>query len=88
MDPGFERLVQFGIQRMEQGDVRGAIEIWRQVLSQDPDHAPSHALLSLCLVDTKRLHAAELEAGLALAGDASHPLSHHAMGVTLMARRK
>ena len=67
MEPGHGQLQQLGIRRMEQGNAHGAIEIWRQLLTLDPNDAGAHALLSMCLVDTKRLHAAELEAGLALA---------------------
>ena len=44
----------------------GAIDLLKQALSEDPDCAEAHALLSLCLLRVKRLHGARAEAGMAL----------------------
>jgi len=54
------------VRRLEAGDPQGAIELFKKVLGHDPNDASVHALLALTLLSTKRLHAAELEAGLAL----------------------
>jgi tetratricopeptide (TPR) repeat protein len=72
---------------LSQGNHLRAIEGLRRVLSVEPDDAEAHALLATCLVQAKRLTAAETEAKLALAGAPHAPLSHLAMGQVSFARR-
>ena len=43
-----------------------AIELLKQLLSEDPNHAMCHGLLASCLLEKKRLHAAEHELAIAL----------------------
>ena len=75
-------------QRLSRGDPTSAIELLRRFLSGAPDHALAHALLAHALVDAKRVHAAELEAGLALASEPELVTAHVAMARVLVARRK
>jgi Flp pilus assembly protein TadD len=86
-DPGIRHLWAAANAALAQGSPLRAIEALRRVLSVDPDDAQAHALLALCLVDARRLAAAEIEAKLALAGDPLSPLSHVAMGQVSFARR-
>lgn len=86
-----EREIEHWLRRAEQQLQRGqpdaALETLRHVLAFVPEHAEAHALLALGLLDLKRLHAAELEAGRALLADPELPLAHHAMVLVSMARR-
>jgi len=72
----------------DRGNVDNAVDLLRQILNVDPDLGDAHAMLSLCLLRLHRLHAAEVEAGLALSLDPSSVSSHHAMGAVMLARRK
>lgn len=48
------------------GQIDGAIDMLRRVLSEDPDVADAHSWLALCLLRKRRLHAATVEAEIAL----------------------
>jgi tetratricopeptide (TPR) repeat protein len=48
------------------GHVDGAIDELKRALTDDPDHAEAHAWLALCLLRKRRLHAAGVEANLAM----------------------
>lgn len=74
--------------QLDLGQVVGAIETLRGVLSMDPDHADAHALLAIALVVEKRLHAAEHEAGMALALEPESPLPQLAAGQVALAQRR
>ena len=52
--------------QLGRGQVLEAIETLASLLGEDPDDAQAHALLAICLVRRKRLHAAGLEAASAL----------------------
>jgi tetratricopeptide (TPR) repeat protein len=84
----YDRVVAFVQAQLARGQIHEAMESLRQFLAYSPDHAGAHALLALVLVDLKRLHAAELEAGTALAADAELTLAHIAMARVLLARRQ
>lgn len=87
-DRQHERLLLLARQYLAQGATPNAIDVLRRLLSGDPDHAEAHALLAICLINGKRLHAAEVEAGLALTADAELPAAHLAMGWLQVARRR
>jgi tetratricopeptide (TPR) repeat protein len=70
------------------GNRRGAIEALRALLAGDPDHALGHALLSLCLRDEKRLHAARHEARLALQTDPELAMGLYALAMVELASGK
>lgn len=86
-DPA-DRFLALARQQMTQGQSRGAIESLRQALSHDPEHVEAHALLSLLLLDLRRLHAAGREAELALGIDPQAPIALFASAQVLLARRK
>jgi len=50
-----------------------AIQLLKELLGEDPNHAEYHSLLAACLLQDKRLHAAEYELGLALKIDPQMP---------------
>jgi tetratricopeptide (TPR) repeat protein len=71
-----------------QGNLDGAVEVLRELLASQPEHATAHALLSLCLHDLRRLHAAAYEAQVALALDPELPIAHHALALVRFAERR
>ncbi len=73
---------------LRHGQLDAAIEMLRRALSAEPDDAGAHALLALCLIDAKRLHAAAHEAAIAITLAPELPLAHLARGLALMAARK
>ncbi|MBL8300730.1 MAG: tetratricopeptide repeat protein [Rhodanobacteraceae bacterium] len=75
-------------QQMQQGHIDGAIQSLIGVLSLEVQNAAAHALLALCLVDRKRLAAAEHEARAALAIEPQSALAHLALGKVHYARRR
>jgi tetratricopeptide (TPR) repeat protein len=81
-------LLHLAENQMRQGNVDQAIETLKQALGQDPNLAEGHALLSICLLGAKRLHAASHEAGIALKLEPESPVAHHAMGSVKMAQRR
>ncbi len=87
-DRDVERWLSVAQQQMVRRQLPGAVEALRRALTLDPDHPEAHALLSFCLIDQRRLHAAEHEANLALALDAESSLALHASGRVLIARRR
>ena len=85
--PNIERLWNDATRALSMGQVVLAIERLRQILSQEPDFSEAHALLALCLVDMKRLAAAEVEANLAVSLGPISELAHSAMASVCTARR-
>ena len=86
-DPGTRQWWARATAALSQGNYLQAIEALRRVLSLEPEDAEAHGLLALCLVDARRLAAAETEAKLALARAPLLPLAHVAMGQVSFARR-
>ncbi|MEM1201623.1 MAG: tetratricopeptide repeat protein [Acidobacteriota bacterium] len=74
--------------QIDLGQLPGAVESLRAVLATDPDHAGAHALLALVLLDMRRLHAAEHEAGLAQTLEPEGLLPLYASAAVAMARRR
>ncbi|WP_455926027.1 tetratricopeptide repeat protein [Pseudomonas putida] len=83
-----ENLLHLAYQRLHMGHHEGAMDCLRQLLAEDPEHAEAHALLSVCLLSMRRVHAARHEAQLALAGDPHLPLAHYAAAQVATARRE
>jgi Tfp pilus assembly protein PilF len=81
-------LLQLAQQQMGRGHVDGAIDSLTQALGMDVDNAAAHALLAVCLIDRKRLTAAEHEARAALALAPDDWFVHLAMGQVRFAQRK
>ncbi len=87
-DQEIERWLILARRQSEQGQLEGATESLRRVLSIDPDEADAHALLALCLLDLKRVHAAAYEADMALRLEPESPLALQASAQVLVARRR
>ncbi len=76
-------------QRMlDNGQVDQAINALTKLLGEDPDDGDAHALLSLCLIRRKRLHAAWLEAQRAAELEPESAFAHLSLGAVLTARRE
>lgn len=71
----------------DNGQIDASIDLLTRFLGEHPDDANAHALLALCLVRRKRLHAARSEAGLAATLDPEAGFAHLAQGVVLTASR-
>jgi tetratricopeptide (TPR) repeat protein len=71
----------------EIGQLDGAIDQLKQLLSEDPDLAEGHAWLALCLLRKRRLHAAVVEAGLATTLGPELVLSHVVAAEVSLAKR-
>ncbi len=73
---------------LSRGNLEQAINGLKRALSVDPNLPEAHALLSVCLLDQRRLAAAEMEGKLALSLEPNLPSAHRAMGYVMMARRQ
>lgn len=81
-------LLTLAYQRFESGHLDGAIATLRQLLGVDPECGEAHALLAICLLSMRRLHAARREAHLALAAEPLLELGHYAAAHVAMAGRQ
>lgn len=72
---------------LSDGNSALAVERLRRILSDEPDCAPAHGLLALALLQTRRLHAAKHEAGIALAMDPESTLTLRAAASVALAQR-
>ncbi len=70
------------------GHVDQAMDVLTRLLGEAPDDADAHACLALCLVARHRLHAAGLEAKLALALDPDSLSAQTAMASVAIANRR
>lgn len=87
-DHHLEQWLRRARQQMAQGQLDGAIESLRQALSVAPDFADAHALLAICLLNKRRLHAAAHEAQLALVLEPESLLTQYAMAHVRLAQRQ
>lgn len=83
-----DQLLHHAQVQMHQGNRHGAIQSLKRLLGLNPDHALAHGLLSLCLLQNKRLYAAEHEAGIALQLEPEHPFVHYILGHIALANRR
>jgi tetratricopeptide (TPR) repeat protein len=81
-------LLEVAYQRFNAGHEDGAMDSLRQLLAEDPECAEAHALLALCLLNMRRLHAGRHEARLALAKEPMLPLAHYVAALIDMAARR
>ena len=82
------RLFGHAQRMLDNGQVEQAMDALIRLLGENPDDGDAHALLSLCLVRRKRLHAAKLEAQRAAELEPESVFAHLAMGAVLAARRE
>jgi tetratricopeptide (TPR) repeat protein len=76
------------MQYLRSGRPRAAVDAFAEVLSVDPDDADAHAWLALALLQSRRLHAARIEAELAVAIRADGPVPLYVLGHVRLAERK
>jgi tetratricopeptide (TPR) repeat protein len=86
-DRRIEALLEQADLRMQMRDYRAAIDLLREALALDPDHARGHAILALALVGAKRLPGAAIEMRMALALDGNSSLGHYVAAYVLEAQR-
>lgn len=61
---------------ISQGQLSGAIELLKELLSYDPNNATYHGVLAYCLLQQFRIHAAEHELKIALQLEPGNPFFH------------
>ncbi len=83
-----QRLLQLAQDQLNRGQAEAAIETLAMLLGFEPEHADAHALLALCLVRRKRLHAARLEAERSLELAPEELLPHLAAAAVAGADRR
>lgn len=79
---------QRGYLLFQQGLYQKATEELRKGLAQDPDHAFSHTILSLCLNDLNQHEEATREAELAIGLAPDESLGHFALAKSLFSRNR
>lgn len=82
-----DRLVEQAAQRYRFGDYNGGIELLKEALSVSPDSGYLHSYLSIGLIRTKRLAAAEYEARLGLEMEPNSPYAHYTFASLLHVKR-
>jgi len=87
MEEELEQHLQRAVQLLHIGNARSAIEAVKQVLAINPNSGDAHAILSLCLLSDRRIHAAEHEARLALGIDPESLNSHQAAAMINLQKR-
>lgn len=85
---GNEPWLDLALRAFDQELWPNAIHHLRRLLGSDPEHALGHALLSICLVQTNRLFAAEHEANRAAALDPQLPTVHLALGGVALGKKR
>jgi Flp pilus assembly protein TadD len=70
------------------GQLDGAIDTLKRVLTREPDNGDAHALLAICLLGKRRLHAARIEGDMALTLAPESVLSHWVGAELAIAGRK
>lgn len=83
-----ERAFRLAQDQLHRGQVDQAIETLAEILGESPDEADAHALLALCLVRKKRLHAARLEATRSLELEPDSAFAHVAVATCETADRR
>ena len=82
-----QRFLEHAQRFYEMGHDDGAIDQLKRALTEDPDLAEAHAWLALCLLRKRRLHAAVVEAGLAITLGPELMLSHWVAAEVALAKR-
>ncbi len=76
------------MQYLRSGRPQAAVDAFSEVLALDPDDADTHAWLALALLQTKRLHAARIEAELAVGIRADGAVPLYVLGHVRLAERR
>lgn len=88
MDGLVELRISRAAQYLERGASHQAIELLKQVLGDEPEHALAHALLGEALIKQRRIHAALYETKLALSLSPDSSPCHRAMAAAYVAHGK
>jgi tetratricopeptide (TPR) repeat protein len=83
-----ENLLALAFELYSSGRAQDAIDALCELLGESPDDPTAHALLAMCLVSRKRLHAANLEADNALALAPDNPFALMSAGWVAFAHRR
>jgi tetratricopeptide (TPR) repeat protein len=83
-----QQLLDQAFEYYSSGRAQDAIDALTELLGDSPDDATAHALLAMCLVTRKRLHAANLEADSALALAPDNPFALMSAGWVAFAHRR
>ena len=83
-----EQLLDLAFELYSSGRAQEAIDALTELLGESPDDSTAHALLAMCLVTRKRLHAANLEAESALALSPDNPFALMSAGWVAFAHRR
>lgn len=73
---------------MQRGQNAQAINTLKEILAEEPNNAQSHGLLALCLLNDKRIYAAEYEVQLGLNNDAQLPFLHNTLAKIKLLKNK
>ena len=87
MDRNYARSLEQARLNMQHGHIDGAIDVLRDILSNDPDLAEAHAYLAICLLEKRRGHAAAQEARIALTLEPESELAIYALALSEYAQR-
>ncbi len=81
-------ILSLAARQLTYGDAGAALETVRGLLTEDPSNATAHALLAQILLSQRRLHAADIEARLALQYDPMLPYAHVVLGRVALSQRR
>jgi tetratricopeptide (TPR) repeat protein len=81
-NPQFQRALLL----QQQHRYKDAANELRQVLASDPNHAPAHAMLAMCLIELDDLKTATTEAQQAVGEAPDLALTHYALGFVMLRR--
>ncbi len=88
MEKNIARLLEQARLHIQHGHLDGAIDVLRDILSNDPDFADAHAYLAICLLKKRRGHAAAQEARIALTLEPESALALYALALSQFAQRQ
>jgi Tfp pilus assembly protein PilF len=83
-----EQRISRAAQYLERGASHQAIELLKQALGDEPEHALAHAVLGEALIKQRRIHAALYETKLALSLEPESPHCHRALASAYVAHGK
>lgn len=83
-----DQLLRHAQYQMRHGNRHGAIQNLKRLLGMQPEHAVGHGLLALCLLQEKRIYAAQHEAGIAVQLEPEQPFVHYIQGHIALANRR
>ncbi|MFC1742667.1 tetratricopeptide repeat protein [Candidatus Riflebacteria bacterium] len=83
-----DRQFEEALHLLELGALDRVVECLKTVLSEEPEHEEAHAVLAICLLNLRRIYAAEHEAQIALSLNPGNFLAHLALAHIFVAKRE